>query len=58
MKNEIGQGTRVTPVSCEKFDFERYVDYEESLKERQKRFLEADEGILSVQTCPCRWRVL
>lgn len=40
------QGTRVTPVSCETFDFERYVDYEASLKERQKRFLEADEGIL------------
>ena len=40
------QGTRVTPVSCEAFDFVRYAEYEESLKERQKEFLEADEGIL------------
>ena len=36
------QGTRVTPVSCEAFDFVRYAEYEESLKERQKEFLEAE----------------
>lgn len=54
MKSESGfqyekrdsQGTRVEPVSCETFDFERYVDYEASLADRQKQFLDAESGIL------------
>ena len=40
------QGTKVEPVSCEKFDFVRYADYEALLAERQKSFLAADSGIL------------
>ena len=44
--NGILREPHVTPVSCEAFDFVRYAEYEESLKERQKEFLEADEGIL------------
>lgn len=40
------QGTRVSPVSCEGFDFSGYREYEASLEERQKEFLEADSGIL------------
>lgn len=40
------QGTRVTPVSCEAFDFARYEEYEASLAERQREFLKADSGIL------------
>lgn len=32
------QGTHVTPVSCEAFDFVRYAEYEESLKSVRKNF--------------------
>lgn len=40
------QGTKVSPISCENFDFSAYRAYEASLEERQKKFLEADSGIL------------
>lgn len=40
------QGTKVESIACEQFDFDRYADYEESLREKQKKFLEADSGIL------------
>lgn len=40
------QGTKVTPVKAEQFDFSAYQDYEASLFDRQKAFLVKDSGIL------------
>jgi hypothetical protein len=40
------QSTMVAPVSAENFDFEAYQEYEASLFDRQKAFLQKDSGIL------------
>ncbi len=40
------QSTLVAPVSVENFDFEAYQEYEASLFDRQKAFLQKDSGIL------------
>ncbi len=39
------QGTEVTPVTPENFDYDAYADYEASLLERNRRFWEADSGV-------------
>ncbi len=39
------QGTTVSPLEPEKFDIERYVDYEQSLRENTMNFWQASEGI-------------
>jgi len=39
------QGTILEPVSPEKFDLERYIDYEASLMETNKKFWESKTGI-------------
>lgn len=40
------QGTEVTPISPENFDFDAYQDYEAALLEGNKKFTEADSGLL------------
>lgn len=40
------QGTEVAPIQPEKFDLEAYADYEASLLEGNKKFVEAEHGLL------------
>lgn len=40
------QGTEVAPIQPEQFDLEAYADYEASLLENNKKFTEADSGLL------------
>lgn len=40
------QGTEVKPINPEDFDLDAYADYEESLLEKNKKFTEADSGLL------------
>lgn len=40
------QGTEVAPIQPEKFDLEAYADYEASLLEGNKKFVEAENGLL------------
>lgn len=40
------QGTEIAPISPEKFDLERYVEYEAALLESNKKFVESDNGLL------------
>lgn len=40
------QGTKVDPVSPERFDLEAYADYEEKQLEKNRIFLEKEEGLL------------
>ena len=40
------QGTEVVPVEPEKFDLDAYADYEAELLDRNRAFVDADQGLL------------
>ncbi len=40
------QGTSVTPIDPQSFDFEQYADYAKALDQKVKPFMESDSGVL------------